>query len=108
MSHSAVLFPVQSFINKSPAVSEPHSDGKPCSFFLWTVFICQISYCRTSMGLFGGGYIPAERLDKPSSFLHRHPESGCVCLDPSECPGFFFYQAAINVNKKVFLIEQPG
>lgn len=54
MSHSAVLFPVQSFINKSPSVSEPHSDGKPCSFFLWTAFICQISYCRTSMGLFGG------------------------------------------------------
>lgn len=54
MSHSAVLFPVQSFIKKNSSVSEPYSDGKPCSFFLWTAFICQIPYCSTSMGQFGG------------------------------------------------------
>lgn len=32
----------------------------------------------------------------------------CVCLDPSEWPAAFFYSAAMSVNKRALLTEQPA
>lgn len=80
-SHSPGLFSLQN--KKRPCVSESFSDRKPCFlvFFLCSGFICQIAIVPLPWDN-QGVYVPAERLDRFFSLLHRHLESLCVCLDP--------------------------
>lgn len=80
--HSPGLFSLQN--KKRPCVSESFSDRKPCFFcffFLCSGFICQIAIVPLPWDN-QGVYVPAERLDRSFSLLHRDLESLCVCLDP--------------------------